>query len=168
MRTPPRLRAFAVLIAFAYAAALALIAFWPTPVDKPIEGPIRHAIAWFQAHGAGFVTYPLVESMANVALFVPVGLLLVFILGARRWWLAVGIGAALSIAIELGQHFFLSARFSTINDVFANTAGTITGTAIGLLVLAALRFTDVRRHRRAVGEISMRVPREPQRADATR
>jgi VanZ family protein len=167
MRTPPRLRGIAALLAAGYALVLTLIAFWPTPVDKPIERPIRKAVDWSQSHGAEVVTYPFIESMANVALFVPVGFLLVLILGARRWWLSILAGAALSTAIELGQHYFLSARFATINDVLANTAGTIAGTALGLIVLAVLRLVDYRRHRAAVAAISLRVPRESKRADAS-
>lgn len=167
MRTPPRLRGIATLAAAAYAIALALIAFWPTPVDRPIQHLLRRAIDWAQRHGADAVTYPLVESIANVALFVPVGLLLVFILGTRRWWLTVLAGATLSAAIELGQHFFLSARFSTIHDVYANAAGTVAGTVLGLLLVAALRLTEAKKHRKAIANISMRVPRESTRADAS-
>ena len=167
MRTSPRLRRIAALAAVAYAGALALIAFWPTPVDKPIERPIRRAVDWSQTHGAEVVTYPFIESMANVALFIPVGFLLVLILGARRWWLSLLLGAALSTAIELGQHYFLSARFSTIHDVYANTTGTIVGILAGLLLLGSVRLVALRRHRTAVANISLRVPREKQRADVT-
>ncbi|MCP2032170.1 VanZ family protein [Okibacterium sp. HSC-33S16] len=159
MRTPPRLRGIAALLAFAYAMLLALIAFWPTPVDRPIEGTIRRVVERFQAHNLEFVTYSFIESMANVALFLPAGFLLVLILGARRWWLSIVIGVAISTAIELGQHYFLSARFATMNDVLANTAGAIAGTALGLLLLAALQLRDVRRHREAINAMSIRLPR---------
>ncbi|GGE99360.1 VanZ family protein [Mycetocola zhadangensis] len=167
MRTPPRLRRIAALAAVAYAIALALIAFWPTPVDQPIERPIHRAVDWSQSHGAEVVTYPFIESMANVALFIPVGFLLVLILGAGRWWLSVLAGAALSAAIELGQLYFLDARFATMNDVFANTAGTLAGAALGLTLLGVVRLVDHTKQRRAGATISARVRPELDPTDAS-
>jgi VanZ family protein len=166
MRTPPRLRGIAALLAFAYAMLLALIAFWPTPVDRPVEGTIRQVVEWFQAHDLQFLTYSFIEPLANVALFVPVGLLLVLLLGASRWWVSIFVGAGMSIVIELGQYYFLSARFATVNDVLANTAGTIAGTALGLIVLAVVRLSDEKRRREALANFPLRDIRAAQRADA--
>lgn len=140
MRTPSRLRSIALVASALYVAALALIAFWPTPVDRPVEVPIRRAVDWSRSHGAEAVTYPLIESLGNVALFVPVGFLLVLILGASRWWLSLMIGVALSSAIELTQHVFLSGRFSTVDDVLANSIGTAVGTVLGVLLLLGIRL----------------------------
>lgn len=59
LATPPGLLA-------AYGAILAVVGLWPVPVDRQLK-------AWVVAIGkvVPVVTYPPVESLANVALFVP-------------------------------------------------------------------------------------------------
>lgn len=150
MHTRARLHRSGVLLAAGYAAILALVAFWPTPIDKPFGSALRRFIAWSQAHGAEAVTYPFIETVANVVLFVPAGFLFLIILGAERWWLTLLAGAAMSATIELGQHYFLSARFSTVNDLFANIAGTMAGAIFGVIWLTAVRYFAVGRAKRRV------------------
>lgn len=43
------------------------------------------------------------EVLANVAMMVPIALLLTFALGGRRWWLALVICVTLSAAVEIVQ-----------------------------------------------------------------
>jgi glycopeptide antibiotics resistance protein len=64
----------------------------------------------------------------NVALFLPLGFLLP-LLAPRldRLWRAVGVGFALSSAIELSQVAFPGVRRADVNDVLANTLGTALG-----------------------------------------
>lgn len=80
--------------------------------------------------------YDVVEFSANIAMFAPVGVFVVILAGARRWWLALLAGFAASCTIELGQLLFLPDRYATLADVVANTAGAAAGTALGLLLLA--------------------------------
>jgi len=72
----------------AYLVALALIAYWPTPVDRGVDGDLFGAIHWLRAHGITLITYDRVESAANVALFVPFGLLLGGLFRRGRRWIA--------------------------------------------------------------------------------
>lgn len=123
-------------LTFPYLIALALIAFWPTPVDADARGALEAVIAWLHNHGApGSVRYGAVEFGANIALFVPVGFFVSILAGARRWWLGMCLGATASCLIELGQFVFLPHRFATVEDVLANTTGTIVGTIGALIVL---------------------------------
>lgn len=122
-----------------YLVLLALIALWRTPVDRGAHGSITRVLGWLHAHGMpGWLDYPLVEFSANIALFLPVGLLGVVLLGRSRWWLTILAGAATSALIELSQLVFLPARVATAADVVANTAGAALGAALGVALLAAI------------------------------
>lgn len=134
------LRRTALGLGLAYLAALALIVFWPTPVDRNAQGSISSVVAWLHDHGIpGWFGYNTIEFSANIALFVPVGLLIVMLVGANRWWYGPLIGALGSCGIELGQLLFLPERFATINDVVANSLGASLGT---LLAVGVLRLTQ--------------------------
>jgi glycopeptide antibiotics resistance protein len=120
----------------AYLTALAAITFWPTPVDRQAAGLIQRALAKLHTWGApSWVNYGMVEWLANVALFVPFGLLVAWMLPRGRAWLAVPLAFAASAVIELGQLAFLSERFATPMDVLANTLGA----AAGFIAAAAWR-----------------------------
>lgn len=135
----------ALVLSIGYLAALALIAFWRTPVDQGAHDPLVSLLGWLHHRGApGWLNYNFVEFSANIALFVPVGLLGVILLGARRWWLAAMAGFVASVCIELGQLFFLPSRFATVNDVIANTLGATIGTVLALMLIGVLHFMPVR------------------------
>ena len=78
-----------------------------------------------------------VEFALNMALFVPWGMLAVFVLGARRWWLAALLGVALTVSIEVLQ--IPSARISDPRDLVANSLGALLGIALACIALAPLR-----------------------------
>jgi glycopeptide antibiotics resistance protein len=130
------LRRAAGWLALAYLAALALIAFWPTPVDRGLNGSISSVVLWLHAHGVpAWLDYESIEFGANIALFVPVGLLVALLTGTRHWWIGTLIGTLISCTIELGQLVFLPERFATVNDVIANSLGALLGTLIAVFVL---------------------------------
>lgn len=128
-----------------YLVALALIAFWPTPVDAGMRGDLNRTTAWFARHDLSAVDYSLIESGANVVLFIPLGLLLALHLRPGRAWIAVAVGALTSCVIELGQLLFLAARYATLEDVAANTTGAALGALIGSLLRALLLARQRRR-----------------------
>ncbi|WIB36885.1 VanZ family protein [Curtobacterium sp. MCJR17_043] len=72
---------------------------------------VLRAVAWVQQlpHGAWF-TYDRTEFLANVAMFVPVGLIAALWL-PRRWWvLGAVVAVALSVGIEFAQAVYLPYR----------------------------------------------------------
>ncbi|MBP3037146.1 VanZ family protein [Arthrobacter sp. zg-ZUI100] len=111
-----------------YAGVLALIVFWPSPVDQNSAGTLKLILG--KLHGAGvpgWINYSFVETLANVLLFLPFGLLAAAWLPAHRiWWSAAG-GIAASCAIEAAQAVLLPHRFATIYDVTANSLGAALG-----------------------------------------
>ncbi|WP_165807246.1 VanZ family protein [Nocardioides currus] len=74
-----------------------------------------------------------VEFLANVGLFVPVGVFLLLLFGSRLWWVAVAAGVALTSAIETAQQS-VPGRVSDPRDVVANSIGTVVGVAVALLL----------------------------------
>ena len=142
----PLLRRWVIGLAVVYIVALACIVFWPVPVDRNIDGPLLHLINWLHRHGApGWFRYSTIEFGANIVLFIPVGVFIVVLAGARRWWWAVLVGFAASCTIELCQLLFLSSRFATLNDVIANTSGAVVGALLGLILLIVAEIAHPRR-----------------------
>ncbi|WP_369961869.1 VanZ family protein [Leifsonia sp. EB34] len=140
-----RTRRRAVVGLLAYTAFIAAVGLWPTPVDRPLDPLLFRLLGALGAVGVRPLdAYDVIEFTANVAFFVPPALLIVLIVGLRRWWLAPLAGLLCSIAIELTQHFVLPARFGTVTDVVANTLGALIGTGIGVL-LVARRRADARK-----------------------
>ncbi|MFM9876227.1 MAG: VanZ family protein [Rhodoglobus sp.] len=83
--------------------------------------------------GTQWLTFSRLEFLANIAMFVPIGLFLVLLLGRSRWWLAILLAVALTFAIEAAQQFVVG-RVSDPRDLLANSLGAIIGTVIALAV----------------------------------
>lgn len=129
-------RAKPVLVALGcYAATVATVAFWPTPVDRPVSGVLRRVLSRLHEHGVpSWFDYSVVEFSANVAMFVPLGFLLAALFDRRLMWVAVVVAGLVSASIEITQWELLPARYPTVSDVVANTMGA----TIGVLLFAVL------------------------------
>lgn len=140
----------------AYIVVVLVITLWPSPPDPGSVPLFLRLLDW--AHGAGLpTTFDLVtaEVVANVVMFVPLGLLLATSARVPRAWLAVAAGLALSAAIETTQ-IALPDRYPTVQDVVANTAGA----ALGAAAVVARR-TLARRARRTSPGRPLMAPRPP-------
>jgi len=120
----------------AYVAAVAVVVFAPVSYGDVISAFTRwlHDSAGLASFGAGWV-----EFVANVLLFVPLGLLLTVLMRHHVWGAALAL--ALSIAVELVQ-VLLPERSPSLRDVLANGLGAAAGAAIAWLFV-------LRRHGRA-------------------
>ncbi|WP_404593767.1 VanZ family protein [Paenarthrobacter histidinolovorans] len=124
----------------AYLIGLAVVGFWPTPVDKPIHGTLVSVLKYLRGLGLpGWFDYHFVEASANVAMFIPLGILTAMALPTKSWWYLASIGLLASFCMELGQLLFLSARFASPIDVVTNTSGAALG------ILSARLFARNRR-----------------------
>jgi len=111
-----------------YLAIVGAAAFWPSPIDAPLSGPIGDYLAKLHRHGVpDWFNYLLVEFCANVALFFPWGALLACLLTKNLWVAAALSSFVASSFIELGQFLLLSERFATWQDIGANTFGALLG-----------------------------------------
>ena len=138
--TRRRSRALAALAFLVFAGVVAFGTFGPAPGDE-IErtaGRVKEAGRQIEATtgvDAGdsddWIGGMDAEEVANVAMFVPFGLL--FPVALPRWrWLAVPAGVATSCLIELVQLTVLTHRSPTWIDIWWNSVGTALGFALYL------------------------------------
>jgi hypothetical protein len=71
--------------------------------------------------------------------FVPVGILLLLLVGRRRWWAAIGFGVLGAAWIEAAQSVWMPVGYAEAVDVFWAGAGVVTGVMIALAVTGPQR-----------------------------
>jgi len=120
-----------------YLGFVALVTLTPSTGDG--HSPMWYVMRVLQHIDARTpVTEPQLELVANVVLFVPLGLLGVGLLGRGRWGWVVVAGLVLTCSIELAQHQ-IPGRVPDLRDVAANTAGACAGACVALLVVGRQR-----------------------------
>jgi glycopeptide antibiotics resistance protein len=134
------------VLTFAYLALVGWITL--SPLSTIEQGSLlwRLAALLDRIPGADWFTFSRLEFLANVAMFVPVGLFFVLLLGRSRWWLAILLGVAMTAGIELAQKW-IAGRVSDPRDVVANSLGAVIGTLLAL-VLTAGKARRIRREAR--------------------
>ena len=121
-----------------YLLAVCVIVFAPQPDAERFTGIVAVVARALETWGIPFeIGYPVLEFAANVALFVPFGILVPLIAPLWHPWLVIASGFALSCLIEFVQTA-LPSRFPTASDLLANTLGTALG--VGMLAV----FTRLR------------------------
>lgn len=132
-----------------YAVALGLIVWLPAAEASRATG-IVFATARYVSDVTGFdsgATSTTFEFLANIVLFVPLGLLVTIAWPRTRPWVVVLLGLVLSVTIEAVQ-MMLPSRFPTLSDVIANTVGAGVGWLIARTIARAVVRAVVRdRHR---------------------
>lgn len=130
-----RLRSAARVLLLPYLVALGLIVWLPGQDAEAVTGVVATMARMLEGWGVPFdLGYPVLEFIANIALFVPFGALVAMAWPALQAWKVIVAGAATSIVIEVVQ-IALPTRFPTVSDVIANTLGA----AVGVAVVAVLR-----------------------------
>ncbi|GAP53587.1 conserved hypothetical protein [Arthrobacter sp. Hiyo6] len=125
---------------------LAIIGFWPSPVDAPVQGELAGVLKFLHTHGfPRWIDYSLVEESANVVLFIPLGVTVGLAFPDKQWWRNAAFGTMVSGCIELGQLLFLASRFSSPVDVVTNTAGSVIGVLLAEAFLHAVEQKQAQR-----------------------
>ncbi len=133
------------LILAAMVVPLALVAFWPTPVDQPVSGQLGIVLNFLHHHGIPrWFNYDFVERSANVGLFIPVGFVAALAFPHKKWWQIGAFGMLVSGCIELGQFLFLHSRFASPSDVMTNTSGAVIGALVALVAMQKERPAAIR------------------------
>lgn len=116
------------LVLVATLAPLALVAFWPNPVDQPVQVQLTMFLRILHSHGipAGF-NYQFIEASANLALFMPLGIVSRLAFPAVPWWRIGALGLLISGCMELGQFLFFHNRFASPLDLVTNASGAVIG-----------------------------------------
>lgn len=130
-------RTLLALLSAVYLWAVGWMTLRAAPYGSEIGEGLDRILAYFATRPAtAWITFDRVEFAANVAMFVPLGVLCVLWFGVRRWWTAPLVGLALSGVIEFAQATFLTTRVADTRDLIANTLGAV----VGMLLTLALAF----------------------------
>jgi glycopeptide antibiotics resistance protein len=104
------------------------VLFWPTPVDKSFDKYLYLTLGWLQDRGApGWLGYDLVEFVANVIFFAPLGALAASLVMRPLWWASGVAGLTFSLIAEFAQATALPGRYASPADLLANTLGSVLG-----------------------------------------
>jgi len=74
----------------------------------------------------------------SFVLFIPVGLLLVVLMGTRRWWAALGFGVLGAAWIEAAQTVWVP-ECAHVADLVAGCVGVTVGVVVAIVVVGAKR-----------------------------
>ena len=133
------------LVTLAYLGFVAWLTLTPGDVAPTSSDLVERALNRLQSYDElAWLTDDRAELLANVALFVPVGLFLLLLVGTRFWWVAAGLAFVLTSAIETAQRS-IPGRVPDERDIFANTVGALIGIAVGVVLTLP---ATLRRHRR--------------------
>ena len=142
---------FLSVVTGAYLVFVAWLTLTPQPIGPDQEAFILRVLDGLHRHGyAESLDYNRLEFLANIALFVPVGMFLLLLFGAGGWWLAAICSFAMTFAIETAQ-LGIPGRVSDDRDLLANSIGALIGIAVALLLTlpATLRRREHKRYQRA-------------------
>lgn len=132
----PTIAVIARVLLVPYAIGMALIVWLPASIAGRVTS-IAFRLAQYVSENFGIAlstSYTVFEFLANIALFVPFGLLLAAAWPRTSPWMVILIGYAASATIELVQTL-LPSRYPTLSDVIANTLGTIIGCVVARMAL---------------------------------
>lgn len=141
---------FLSLVTGGYLVFVAWLTLTPEPIGPDQQQFIQRVLDGLHRRGyAETLDYDQLEFLANIALFVPIGVFLLLLFGAGGWWLAAIGSFAMTAVIETLQQQ-IPGRVSDGRDLLANGIGALIGIAIALVLTlpATLRRRDRKRWQR--------------------
>ena len=147
-RTSKVRHALVWMLGIGYGGIIVFIVFWPSPIDRPVRSMLMRLLQELHERGIpAFVDYAFIELLANIALFLPVGLFFGLLLPIRYWPVAYLLGPMLSVLVELTQKL-LDDRYSSFRDIVTNSIGAVIGVTLALL----LRMVVAQRDRQVIAQ----------------
>lgn len=145
---PPRrlTRGIALALGIPFFVGLALLTLTPERVERSLPNLLDLVLSAAHRLGWESLDFARLEVIANVLVFVPIGILAFLLVPRRMWPLAIVLGPALSLSIEVVQRLVLPHRAATLTDVVANSGGALIGVALAIAgtLLFAPRFSQQR------------------------
>ena len=131
---PPRrsTRVWALALGLPFLLAIALLTLTPARVEQTMPRLLDIVLAGIQRLGWTSLDFTRLEVLANIAVFVPVGVLAFLLVPRRAWPLSLFVGPAVSVAIETAQYVALPHRAATVGDVLANSTGATLGVILAI------------------------------------
>ena len=129
---------FLSLLTLVYLGFLGLITLTPGSEQPDYQGLAGRILARLQGYPelaplTSRLSIERIEFLANIGLFVPLGVFLVLLVGTRLWFVALAAGIVLTSVIENVQRS-IPGRVSDPRDVAANAVGMFIGVALGLVL----------------------------------
>lgn len=147
---------FLSLATLAYLGFVGWVTLTPAENAPTASGLALRVLARLQTYDElQWLTETRAEFLANIALFVPVGLFLLLLFGTRFWWVAAVAAFAMTSAIETAQHR-IPGRFPDDRDILANTTGALLGIAVGVVLTLPATLRRNRRTRAARAAVPRR------------
>ena len=136
---------FLSLLTLLYAGFVGLVTLTPASDAPDYAALATRVLARLRRHPdldplTSRLSVERLEFLANIGLFVPLGVFLLLLVGTRLWWVALTAGIVLTSMIESVQKQ-IPGRVSDPRDVAANSIGMFVGIflAIVLTLPATLR-----------------------------
>ena len=132
---PPRrfTRVWALALGIPFLAGLAALTLTPSRVEDSMPNLLDLVLSGIHRLGWAAVDFTRLEILANVLVFVPVGILAFLLVPRRAWLLSFLVGPLVSLSIEAAQRLALPHRAATVTDVIANSSGATAGVAVAVL-----------------------------------
>ena len=129
---------FLSVLTLAYLGFVGLVTLTPASTQPDYTGLAARVLARMERYPdldplTSRLSVERIEFLANIGLFVPLGVFLVLLVGTRLWWVAVMAGIVLTGMIESVQKN-IPGRVSDPRDVAANSIGMFVGVALALLL----------------------------------
>ncbi len=138
---------FLSLMTFVYMGFVGLVTLTPSASAPIPVGLAERVLDAFHRRGYfEVVTVERMEFLANIAMFVPIGVFLLLLVGAERWFLALFLPFFLTAFIETAQRG-IPGRISDPRDILANTMGGIAGVVIAMILTLPATLRRQRRKR---------------------
>lgn len=140
-----RSKALALMLAALIFIGLALLLFWPQPIEGTTVGAfLANSLANFfdpsgSQHG---LTIRALEQWMNFLIFIPFSGLLFFVFKRNGFVWSLFISISMSAAAELTQLLVLHSRVASPEDLLLNSSGALLGTTLAWL---ASRLYKLRR-----------------------
>ena len=140
---------FLSLMTFVYMGFVGMVTLTPesrAPVPIGLASRVLEALHW--RGYALWLDLPRMEFLANIAMFVPIGVFLLLLVGAERWWLALFLPFFVTTFIETAQRG-IPGRVPDPRDVLANTMGGVAGVVVAMVLTLPATLRRRRRRRAA-------------------
>ncbi len=136
---PPRryTRAWALVLGIPFLAGLAVLTLTPSRVEDSMPNLLDLVLSVVHRLGWTALDFTRLEVLANIVVFIPVGVLAFLLLPRRVWLLSLLVGPLVSLSIEAAQRVALPHRAATVTDVIANSSGATAGVAFAVLCTLA-------------------------------
>ncbi|MFB4352835.1 VanZ family protein [Microbacterium sp. LS_15] len=125
-------RGIAILLGIPFLVGLGLLTLTPARVEESMPNLLELVLSTAHRVGWDWLDFTRLEILANVLVFVPVGVFAFLLVPRRVWPVAVVIGPAISVAIEVAQRLALPHRAATVSDVAANSGGALIGVFLAI------------------------------------